>query len=842
MTSTDVQPDQDLASFRSFSLAEKLTVPHVAEAVARLLVRETRARTQECVVWGGSAVMGVPGYETLPTILSQVTDLDAANQGVSAQSSSQVAARQGGRPAKFVIVGGHVPTEGAVKVAPLSISPVQEHWAEIDGAFGGIAGKLVRLDDKTHEFRRSEPGEPLACVEPVEFRSASEFMHESKIAIFWTGRGNYLEQDLIVADTQACVDRLGHDRFLIIGALNAKLPGHVEHDSVVELNAKLEAQFGRHFIDIRKFLIEHEQRRFLAREKRAGEVFELHNLAKRLRADLIHLNDLGNQLLSLVLASRLESMGIGEFPHIHSAFDQIVLTAEIDSAIATLDEAHDGSLARAPACAKLAATGAPIRLAQLGGCNLSDMARYVPGAHVTAQAVRSTMASLVAAPLDRSAYKVPACPLKAKFVEADFQKSFFDDFRSYNWDVLLLDLLREYLTASVRIGGSHVTEINHWVHGEPLEHADLFNVPYELIDWKHKDFFELWSRSAQTFYERLLKPALDEGRFVAMAEILPTWGEYRDTGEGFVVHPEHGQREYSAVLERMYAFFAALDSRIIRLKPEAEFAIGAFDTSSGVNSLHFIADFHARAGELLSAAMGIPPETITRHVAMERLRKTRSTYEARLAREEGLKRQLAAARHDAERAVLRAESSVRQLEHLQKDLRAARANTETARLSSEAQAEAIAALTARVAAEAADTERQRMAFLAREADLNAQITAHQEAFATLQREHEQLMDSFHEHIGHYDALREELERKNAADDETFALVLALATAVREFAGRHTSTLASGSTEASSALSELAGRMADVRKSLVSLQSAVTSAEGIGSRPALGDALKLNSSL
>jgi hypothetical protein len=474
-----------------------------------------------------------------------------------------------------------------------------------------------------------------------------------------------------------------------------------------------------------------------------------------------------------------------------------------------------------------AARSPSIRMGQLGGCNMSDIARHVPGAQVTAHAVRCSMASLVAAPLDRSAYKVPSCPLKAKFVEADFQKTFFDDFKTDKWDVLLLDLLRDYHSAAVRVGGTYVTEINPLVHGEPLEHDDLFVVPYEIINWRHPDFWDLWSRSAQAFYEQLLKPALDEGRLVAMAEILPTWGEYRDTGEGFVVHPEHGQREFSAFLERMYAFFAGLDSRILRLKPEPEFAIGAFDTVVGSDALHFVADFHARAGELLSAAIGIAPEATSRHIAMERLHKTRSAYEARLAREAELKRELAAARHDAERAVLWAENSARQIEHLQKDLRAARANTETARQSSEAQAEAIAALSARVTAEAANAERQRMSFLAREADLNAQITAHQVAFATLQREHEQLMDSFHEHIGHYDALREELERKNAADDVSYQLALDLTRRLRTFAARRSDLVVTGSAaeaEAERALRELSQQLEATKGTVASLVRAVSDLE------------------
>lgn len=483
----------------------------------------------------------------------------------------------------------------------------------------------------------------------------------------------------------------------------------------------------------------------------------------------------------------------------------------------------------------------PIRVAQFGGCLVKDITRYVPGAQVSAKVRRSSMTSLVSWSQDRSAHKSPAYPLTAKRIEPDFRKESLDVFGADDWDVLLLDLLNDNANPSVCVGGAYVTEVNYGDLGTTQASDISFPAPHQLIKWHDQGFFDLWSRSVETFYELLLKPALDIGRRVAVVELQPSLGELGGASDDEPFDADPSQRVFWICLGRMYAFAAALDNRIIRLKPEPEFSVGLFDMSSGSYSLHFEADFNARAGELLGEAIGICPKTIARHISFERLRDTRNARYARQVHETDLKREVGITRGELERAAIWAKSAAKQIEYLQSDLRAARSNMEAVRMNSEAQAEAIVALTARLASEISNSEAQRLAFLASEAELKGQVVAHECAFSALQHERDQLMESFRDHIGHYDALREELERMRTVDDETFAQVLALAKAVRDFATRHAITLASDPIEASTALTELAGQMADVRKSLDRLQSAVISAEVIGARPVLADALAYISS-
>lgn len=294
---------------------------HTAEAVSAALFARQHSGGPQCVVWGGSSVMGFPGVVAFPDTLAAITGLECANEGVSQQTSTQVAARQGARPAKFVVVGNKIPRSGSVQVAPLSVTPLQDHWAELRGSICGIFGTLRLLPDKSHEFVREEDGDEFQTVDVVDFNAEAADKHAGKIAILWMGRSNYLEIDKIVEDITLAAGKLGHSNYLVIGILNAKLPGHPEHEGVLRLNFALEKRFGERFVDIRKFFIDHDRRCNEQWPATSGvSPLPVHNIPERLRADIIHPNDRGNQLLSLLIADRLERLGICQFPHIHGAF------------------------------------------------------------------------------------------------------------------------------------------------------------------------------------------------------------------------------------------------------------------------------------------------------------------------------------------------------------------------------------------------------------------------------------------------------------------------------------------------------------------------------------------
>ncbi|MFT3811505.1 MAG: DUF6270 domain-containing protein [Micropepsaceae bacterium] len=451
----------------------------------------------------------------------------------------------------------------------------------------------------------------------------------------------------------------------------------------------------------------------------------------------------------------------------------------------------------------------PISFCQLGGCNVTQVIRFVPGGWVGPNTVRCSTASLVGEPVDPALYELPHCPKKARFVEGDFQKRPFADLSGFDWEVLLIDLLRDYLTGTAVFEGGQATEINEWVHGEPVTLDDVLKVPYRLIRWSDPEYFELWSASARTLYERLLKPRLDAGRHVAIIRLTPVTHEYRDNGEGYVTLPDGGRHESSEMLARMYDFAAALDPRIIMLDVEPEFAIGAFDVENGPFAYHMTPDYHARAADLLCARIGVPADIAAAHIAAVRLKETHRRYTAQLEREAKLKDEREAARRDLDILRARFANAEAGAAELRADLAVTRDRLAAAMPVHDGKDDIIAALTSRLGVEmqrAADAGRAAAQSEARHA---AEMAARERTLEALGRDHEHVMENFREHIAQYDLLREEIDRRDAMQDETYEQVLGLSRQIRAFAERWAAqpeAMAQANMDATAAVAEMEAKL------------------------------------
>lgn len=308
--------------------------------------------------------------------------------------------------------------------------------------------------------------------------------------------------------------------------------------------------------------------------------------------------------------------------------------------------------ARRPKGGRPALAPKQLVFAQLGGCNLSQIVDYMPDAAIGPIVIRSATASLVSPPLPTDRFTFPSCPLRSKFIVGDFLKEFTRTLFTAEWDVLLIDLLRDFYTAPVEVDGTFVTEFNDYVHGERMTLDTILNVPFEVISWRHPRYREVWSSSIRKLYEMHLKPALDRGRRIVMVELYPAFAEYREN-EGELRHFKDADvREYSFVISYMYDFFAALDPRIARLNIEREYWISAFDAKHGAFDFHKVDDYYARGAEKLCGYLGISPEKSQTAISAARLQATRERYEThgRLRREQDERREALEAELETVRA------------------------------------------------------------------------------------------------------------------------------------------------------------------------------------------------
>jgi len=444
----------------------------------------------------------------------------------------------------------------------------------------------------------------------------------------------------------------------------------------------------------------------------------------------------------------------------------------------------------------------PLVIGQLGGCNLSQIARQLPGTAIGGHALRTSTISLVRPPLAAEHFATPVCPLKAKFIAEDFGKHYAERlFAAPDWDVLLIDFLRDYLGGAIEVGGTYVTEINEWIHGEPIEAGDLFVSPWRLIDWRDPAYFDLWSAAATRLYVDHLRPNLDAGRRIVVHELLPSSGEYVRQKLEFVPHPDGRERESGTFLRRLYSFIAELDPRIEVLRVEDAYAIGAFDAENGLFDFHMVADYAARAAELLAERLNIPRQEVSAKISAERLAETRRRYDQgfqfelelheRLgaieyqsaAREKVMVAELATAHSCTERLELELEATRASLNMASDNLASTLENLESSSTLRTTQAGMIASLTRKLDAEIKRSADMHTAFMTRDTAQREEIAQQERDFQALARERDDLMARFREHVVYYDHLSEEMDRRVAADDATYAAVLSLTEQLRRHAER-----------------------------------------------------------
>jgi len=97
------------------------------------------------VAWGDSLTSGFGASSrgtAYPADLASLLGRRVVNEGVSGQSSSQIAARQGGVPALLTLAGDMIPPEGPAAIQAASVWPVTPPRPTLAGALVGVPGVL----------------------------------------------------------------------------------------------------------------------------------------------------------------------------------------------------------------------------------------------------------------------------------------------------------------------------------------------------------------------------------------------------------------------------------------------------------------------------------------------------------------------------------------------------------------------------------------------------------------------------------------------------------------------------------------------------------------------------
>lgn len=219
-----------------------------------------------------------------------------------------IAARQGGVIPLWRIAGDTIPASGPARIVSQSVLLQNNQGpGPVTGKLAGVAGTIVRNEDGTFDFTRTQPGDAVS-ISTAEPFIVDTFGRRSWSSIFWYGRNNYWERQQVLDDVAASVAFLEPcTKFVVLSVLNGagEIPGTWSYIRIKELNDALAAAYPDNFLDVRSYLVSRYDATIPADvTDHANDV-----VPTSIRFDAIHLNPAGRAMLAQRMKQFLEDNG-----------------------------------------------------------------------------------------------------------------------------------------------------------------------------------------------------------------------------------------------------------------------------------------------------------------------------------------------------------------------------------------------------------------------------------------------------------------------------------------------------------------------------------------------------
>lgn len=269
---------------------------------------------------------GSGGVETnsFPAQLATELAVGVLNAGIPAESSSEIAGRQGGapllaRPTSGALLGtGRTP----LTIRRASDGQTVDNLARLAFRYFNpvkLAGRMGSIDydtaTSTWGFTPITPGGTNLTIRnpaPIYPMSARRFRGLTQIA--WVGTNNILETDQIVGDIEAMEQHVWSldARMLSIGPFNreGQIPGTAAHTALLATERQLALTRGRRHINARRYLIDYGLADAGITPTAQDQADIANDLVPTsLRNDNVHLNQTGYRMVALLVAARLRELG-----------------------------------------------------------------------------------------------------------------------------------------------------------------------------------------------------------------------------------------------------------------------------------------------------------------------------------------------------------------------------------------------------------------------------------------------------------------------------------------------------------------------------------------------------
>ncbi|MBR5515349.1 MAG: S-layer homology domain-containing protein [Clostridia bacterium] len=276
-----------------------------ASAADSLLVEAESS--QRFVCWGDSLTVG-SGLTPFPALLQERFGIRAQNYGVGGEGSGSIAGRQGAKP--IYVQPFTIPAASEA----VEVQMVDAYGEEIDiGYFGtsglnpveigGVSGSYYY--DQTNErfvFKRSQAGAEVKITQLTRvITSGMKNRRENDILILFLGTNNRYSTknvDELIRIQEEMIKYSGSKKYIIVGFTSKDYMSEVD-----EVNAVLKEYWGKHFVDLREYMMTEQCLIDCGITPTEDDLADLENgeIPSSLRTDSVH----GNQHFYNIIADMI---------------------------------------------------------------------------------------------------------------------------------------------------------------------------------------------------------------------------------------------------------------------------------------------------------------------------------------------------------------------------------------------------------------------------------------------------------------------------------------------------------------------------------------------------------
>lgn len=266
---------------------------------------------------GTGASVPNTGY---PAKLSALLGRQVVNDGSGGQTSTQIAARQGGTPATVTFASNQIAATTSAQTVTVNVDLLTGAAGQFSrtGTIGGVHGTLTGATTlATYTFTRDTAGSVVTLSGATAFIPDALVSYGQQLGLFWSGRNDFktVSTATIVANVQsmAAALRAYSKRYVVLSIPpdSGETNGIFVRTQLDAANAALAAAFPNNWVDVAGYLRTDAAFTAAGISKTAQDITDIGNgvTPSSFRSDSVHLNDAGYALVAAQVAAFLTAKG-----------------------------------------------------------------------------------------------------------------------------------------------------------------------------------------------------------------------------------------------------------------------------------------------------------------------------------------------------------------------------------------------------------------------------------------------------------------------------------------------------------------------------------------------------